>query len=66
MSAYGRLTIEPTLRLSEVEWLLDSGEDTDRVAARLATTPGAIEKACRDAKRADLLAKVHRSWVRLS
>lgn len=66
MNPYGRLTIKPTADLATVEWLLDSGEDLDRIAARIGSTPGAILKAARVAELPGLLAKVQHGWGRLS
>ena len=66
MKPYGSLNLPPTVRLTEVEWLMDSGEDLDRVAARLCTTPGAILKAARRSGTPGLLAKVNHGWRRLS
>ena len=60
MMPYGRLKIEPTIRLSDVEFLLDSGEDILRIAVRLSVQPNTLEKALQRSGRADLLAKARR------
>ena len=60
MMPYGRLKIEPTIRLSDVEFLLDSGEDILRIAARLGVQPNTLEKALQRSRRADLQTKARR------
>ena len=60
MTPYGRLKIEPTIRLSDVEWLLQSGEDLEAIAGRLEVTEGGILKALRTAGAKDLLAQATR------
>ena len=61
-----RLDLTGIWEFSTVEFLLDSGEDLDRIAARLGTTATAIIKAARDTEQPELVAKVTRGWMRLS
>ena len=65
MNAYGSLDVSGWT-FENVIWLLDTGEDLDRIAARLGTSPGAIIKAARDTEQPELVAKVRRGWMRLS
>ena len=56
----GRLNLPPVMNLSTIEFLLDSGEDILRIAARLGVQPNTLEKALQRSGRADLLAKAAR------
>ena len=58
--AYGSLQIDTVIDLTNVEFLLDSGEDILRIAARLSVQPNTLEKALQRSGRADLLAKAAR------
>ena len=58
--AYGSLQIDTVIDLTNVEFLLDSGEDILRIAARLGVQPNTLEKALQRSGRADLLAKAAR------
>ena len=58
--AYGSLQIDTVIDLTNVEFLLDSGENILRIAARLGVQPNTLEKALQRSGRADLLAKAAR------
>ena len=60
MKPYGSLNLPPTVRLTEVEFLMDSGEDVYAIAARLGVKAATIEKTLHRSGRTDLVAKISR------